>query len=565
AVTAAPVKSELPQQPPRVYLVSALVDLDYQAQVQHWNERINLQLTRVSEVTKAALNVELKLVSIDSWDRHSTRGSLEEHLEALQRDDDARDVDLVIGFVASLQAFTESQEQLGRALVPGHYAVVRALDDASEQDAINKVFTRLDSKERDALYRERKLHKEYTVILHEWAHALGAPHDTAPSSLVNPQYSIHRSGFQPAMLAFLAKSLALRDAKLERKAWAAGLPDALKAQPEGWEPNEYKTALEDLERVVSGEKKPGVKVALSVEDKRTWDAAVRLSQQNKRDEALATLKPLVARAPENGDVQPMGCQLAGMVNLALPETRMYCEKALALEPSSGVAQLFLAQLENNAKRVPEARKYFVDAREKLLPKATVETHAVLGTVARSLGYLTWAESSSARAFGRVSADAVVEYIAKRRRWMGLPAGVASPAPQDEPAYVDRYTAVQDAFDDRQFAKAEGGIAELERDFPSLAGPLTLRCELMLRKGQNAKATSSCEKALTLWSDSTHARYLLGVMASMAGQHKKAIEHLEEVLVVDSSVDDAWQRLATAYKALGDTVNLKRVQSRQLRA
>ncbi len=567
AVTAnsgAPATAELPAQPPRVYLVRALVDLDYQAQVQHWNERINLQITRVSEVTKAALNVELKLVAIDSWDHHSNRGTLDDHLDALRREDPARDVDLVIGFVSSLQTFTESHEELGRAQVPGHHAVVRALDNPAEQDAITRVFTKLDAKERDSLYRERKLHKEYTVLLHEWAHALGAPHDLASTSFVNPRYSIHRSRFQPPMLLFLAKSLELRDAKLDRKAWAAGLRDALKANPVGWDERDFDESVALLDRVARAEKPPAAQGTLSAVDLRTWDDAVRLANQNKSEEALATLKPLLSLTPPHGEIQLLGCQISGRINLALPETRAYCEAAVALVPEKGTAQLYMAQVESHARRQPEARKYFIDAREKLLTGATVELHAALGSVAGSLGFLTWAESSASRALGRVSSDTLVETIARRRRWMGLPAGVASPAPTDEPSYLERYTAAQSAFDTQQLAKADTTIAALERDYPTLAGPMTLRCELWLRRGQNAKGVAACEKAITTWNESLHARYLLGVMASMAGQHKKAVEHLEEVVATDTTVDDAWQRLATAYRALGDANNAKRSQRRQPR-
>ena len=63
----------LPAQPPRVFTVRAWVDLDYQSQVLHWNERITSQFARASEVTQAALNIELKLVSIESWNHRSER------------------------------------------------------------------------------------------------------------------------------------------------------------------------------------------------------------------------------------------------------------------------------------------------------------------------------------------------------------------------------------------------------------------------------------------------------------------------------------------------------------
>lgn len=92
--------------------------------------------------------------------------TLESHLEALEQEDRAADVDLALGFVSSLEIFTESQEKLGLARFQGRHAILRAMDNAEEHQAITRVFTKLDENERDALYRERKLHKEITLVLH---------------------------------------------------------------------------------------------------------------------------------------------------------------------------------------------------------------------------------------------------------------------------------------------------------------------------------------------------------------------------------------------------------------
>lgn len=48
---------------------------------------------------------------------------------------------------------------------------------------------------------------------------------------------------------------------------------------------------------------------------------------------------------------------------------------------------------------------------------------------------------------------------------------------------------------------------------------------------------------------------------MAGQHRKAVEHLELVVAGDQTVDDAWQRLAAGYTALKDRPNRERVLKR----
>ena len=44
ARSASGVAPSLPPQPPRVFTIRAWVDLDYQAQVLHWNERVVAQV-----------------------------------------------------------------------------------------------------------------------------------------------------------------------------------------------------------------------------------------------------------------------------------------------------------------------------------------------------------------------------------------------------------------------------------------------------------------------------------------------------------------------------------------
>ncbi|MDP1827764.1 MAG: M12 family metallo-peptidase [Archangium sp.] len=554
----------LAPQPPRVFTVRAWVDLDYQAQVLHWNERITSQLARASQVAKAALNVELKLVAIESWNHRSERAPLEAHLAALEKEDGATDVDLALGFVSSLEIFTESQEQLGLARLEGRHAVLRAMDNAPEHQAITRVFTRLDETERDALYRERKLHKEITLVLHEWGHVLGAPHDTAGDSLLNPAYAVQRTRFAPMTAALLARSLELRDAKVDRKTWAKELHTFIRAAPEGsWSLQDLEGTLADLERVMRGEDAQAA-AATSQKDRALFNGVLRLVERGKHQEALDAVLPLVAREPAVPGAHSLACQLSGLISLGAPETMSRCRDAVALTPGDGPALLMLAQAQAATKAFAPGRVTFIAAREQLLssPAVSVETSAALGSVARSLGFVTWAEQSSARAPGRTAAEQVVEWAARKRRWFGLPAGVSSPSPEAEPDYVDRFIQVQNELGANQLARAEASVAALEKSFPELPGPMTLRCEVSLRRRANGKAIAACERAVAAYPDSLQAHYLLGVMHSMAGQHRKAVEHLEQVVAGDPTVDDAWQRLATSYGALGDRTRRERAIKRE---
>ena len=561
-VTSSGLAPALPPQPPRVFTVRAWVDLDYQDQVLHWNERITSQVAKASELTKAALNVELKLVAIETWNRRSARGTLETELELLEKEDSARDVDLALGFVSSLEIFTESQEKLGIGRLGGRHAVLRAMDNAAEHQAITCVFTKLDEGERDKLYRERKLHKEITLVLHEWAHVLGAPHDTAIDSFLNAAYGIQRSRFPPMTAALLARSLELREQKADRKTQAQGLHAFIRAAPEGsFGLQDLRGTLDDLEKVMRGEDAQAAALS-NRRDRALYGEVMRLEAKGLYQQALEALRPLLERQPPVPQALSAGCQLSGMVSLSSKETLERCRAAVALAPAEGGALLMLAQAEAAAKELSAARITFIAAREKLHASASMETAAALGSVARTLGFVSWAEQSSGRAMGRVVADQVVEWAARKRRWFGLPAGVSLPTPDAEPAYLERFLQAQNELSANQLGRAEATVAALEKSFPELPGPLTLRCELLLRRGANGKAIVACEKAMAAYPESLQAHYLLGVMHSMAGQHKKAVQHLEQVVAGDVTVDDAWQRLVTGYGALGDRQNRQRALERK---
>jgi predicted Zn-dependent protease len=553
----------LAPQPARVFKIRAWVDLDYQAQVLHWNERVSVQIARASEITRAALNVELKLVAIETWNHRSERATLEAHLGALEKEDRAADVDLAIGFVSSLEIFTESQEQLGLARLQGRHAIIRAMDNSAEHQAITRVFTKLDENEKDTLYRERKLHKEITLLLHEWGHILGAPHDTEGDSLLNRTYAIQRSRFSPMTAHLLVRALELREKKVDRKTYAQSMHDFIRdASDDAWSLQDKAAELADLQKVIRGADDDSL-ILSQQRDRAVYLEVNKLRGQEKWAEALEALRPLVEREDAHPSALSLACQLSGMASLSAKETLERCRLAAAHPKAEAGALLMLSQVQAAAKDLPSARTTFISARAKFLeaPSVAVESSAALGSVARNLNFVTWAEQSSSRAMGRAAADDVVEWAAKKRRWIGLPANAPAPSPEAEPGYLDRFVQVQTEMDRAQLGKAEATLASLEKDFPSLPGPLTLRCEFWLRKSAKKKALEACEKAVSAYPDSLQGHYLLGVMHSLAGAHKQAIEHLELVVAGDQTVDDAWQRLAMAYSALGDRQSRERVLKR----
>lgn len=223
----------------------------------------------------------------------------------------------------------------------------------------------------------------------------------------------------------------------------------------------------------------------------------------------------------------------------------------------------LAQHQAATKDLVAARRSFITAKDRFT-SPDLEALGALAAVARTLGFVTWAEQFAARAPGRANAEEALDWATRRRKWYGLPPGATSPPPGDEPSYFERFVRVQDALAAARFAEAEQLTAALEKDFPGLVGPLTLRCELAMRRGQDARARTACEQAVARWPESLEAHYLLGVLASLKRQHRQCVEHLELVVEQDPTVDDAWRRLEQAWAALGDATNRERARNHRPR-
>ncbi len=498
-----------PTSPARIFTVRAWVDLDYRDQVVDWHVRVASQVARASARTRAALNVELKLVSIEPWDHRGDREPLEAALGTLERRDGAGDADLALGFVSGLPVLTDAHEKLGLARLLGRHAVLRAVDAAEEA----------------------------TLLLHEWAHVLGAPHDLDADSLLTARASPQRTQFAQGTLALLASSLAQRDAKVERPTLARSLAARLRgATPGAWEPEGLEATLTQFDAIAAGQDAQSA-AALHRQDRARFDEVTRLTASGLPAEALEALRPLLDRTLVVPDARSLACQLSGTVAPAAPETKALCLAAAAASPGDGHPGLMLAQAQAATGDLGAARAHFVEA-HRLLSDSAPDA-ASLAKVARSLGFVTWAEASAARA---VDAE-VAAWAQKKRRWFGLPAGTSAPAPADEPAYLERFVQAQGDVGAGRLTKADVAIRALEQAFPALPGPLGLRCELFLRRVQNRQARTACASAAAAYPDSLQAHYLLGLLDSLEGQHRDAAKHFELVLQGDPTVEDARRRLS----------------------
>ncbi|MGZ6123653.1 MAG: hypothetical protein ACXWLR_01765, partial [Myxococcales bacterium] len=77
----------------------------------------------------------------------------------------------------------------------------------------------LSTEEREGLARERRVHKEVAVFLHEWAHTLGAFHERSPDWLLSPMYDTAQSAFSEGSARIIRIGLLHRDVAASKESW----------------------------------------------------------------------------------------------------------------------------------------------------------------------------------------------------------------------------------------------------------------------------------------------------------------------------------------------------------
>jgi len=279
--------------------------------------------------------------------------------------DSGEGVDLVLGMVSALPVFSASQDQLGMAQVPGNHLVLRGVENPEEYQQMVQALNLLEDSEREGLYRERRLHKEVLVLLHEWAHALGAIHDGSSEFVMSPTYQRSQSRFSPASERLVRLGLQFHPIRSmdqdASRSWAKGLQEIVRSTPpDAWE-REDRARLESLAARMldeGGDYLPG-------EDRRQFEKAEKLAEGAEREKAWEVVQPLLARHPRHAGIQGLGCYLALEREPRAPDTRPRCEAAAKLAPDDGDARLRLAHARLLQGDLPGASEALADASGRL--------------------------------------------------------------------------------------------------------------------------------------------------------------------------------------------------------
>lgn len=173
-------QSDASQAPPvtttHVVAVRVYADRDFRSHVPGWQREIRRYFAAANRLL-SPIGVRLDPGHPIAWQRDSD-DSLHKNLDALVRHDPGRNVALVLGFVSALPVFTDDSNRLGLASLLGKHAVVRAIDARLELEHMMRTLKMHTRKEVEALYAEGRWHKKGVLIVHEWAHTLGAKHAT---------------------------------------------------------------------------------------------------------------------------------------------------------------------------------------------------------------------------------------------------------------------------------------------------------------------------------------------------------------------------------------------------
>ncbi|HZI10489.1 MAG TPA: matrixin family metalloprotease [Myxococcus sp.] len=557
AKTLAPAKLEAAQGAPpatgplRRLRVRVYADSDYREQVVRWRSRIVDQLRRASDAVRAPLGVTFELETTHPWERRVAGDDLDASLNELEALDSGEDVDLVIGFISALKVFTVSQHQLGMARMMGRHIVLREMENPAEVRQLMEALIHLPQDEREALYQQRRQHKETSVLLHEWAHTLGVFHVQDSHWMMYPNYEPHQAAFAPRSVELIQVSLrhlprARKDAAAFQ-AWARELKEKIAAAPwPGWEGADKDELTGLLDGALAGRLPHWLQYGvepLPSGARQEFEELLALDKQGRSEVAAQRMEPLVRRYPDHVEVQLLACYLYTRAAPRLPSTRERCEATAKRFPRQHAPLFNLARMELSVGRHAEAQAYLVQGRQRLEAGAGVDV-AWWGDLAaffKETSSVTWAEEAAARVAGDKRAGMVLTWARQTRRWVGLPADSGVPV-EREGELVRAVKEVEAQLDKGQMGKAQARVASLAKQFPRAPAVEVLRCELHLRSGATGPARTACRKAVSAYDEAVAAHFILGWLAKTAGAKQEARTHLERVVALEPAHADAQRML-----------------------
>jgi tetratricopeptide (TPR) repeat protein len=481
--------------PPRAVRLRFYADRDYRAGVLHWREKMRAELERVNQVAERVFNVRFEIESLRDWDETHAGAGLDPLLGALEKLDDAHDVDWVVGLVTPFRGVATSIHQIGVARLMARSFVMRAMDDEEEGRVLAREFSKLTPEEREKLYADRKAHKETVIFLHEWAHTMGALHLEEATMIMNTVYDPRQAAFSDFEKRLVG---AVLDARL-----------ADRAHP-------YPESAKALGLVEKAPREEG-------SDKDRAGLVELLRARSGRGGAPAVV------GSGSGPAAPSGATLAARTTIDQAMERVRAGDLAAATP------LVFAAAKQTAGGPPDA-----------------PTQVKLAAAAGAVGALSTADAALGRLDPNARPAKLVNELEATRARVALPhdAAKAGVAPEDEPRYVAAFWRASNAAEADDPMSAERQLAALAKDFPDSVGREVVACELGVRRKRYAEAEKHCAAAIVKDPGALRAHLAFGRLTARTRRNVDAEKHFRRAILLDPTDDVAWVELSRLYRSMG---------------
>jgi len=547
--------------PLRKLRVRVYADREYQQQTPRWKARIEQQIERASGVLEPTFGVRLEVESVLAWERAGATDRLEDALTELATSDPGAGVDWVVGFVSSLRVFTAAQEDLGRACMFCRHFVLRGMFSAAESDAIDRALPLLSDAEREKLARERRIHKETALFLHEWAHTLGAFHDRSPRSVMAPMYETNESGFSESSARIIGLGLEYRGVPASRPTWSkAYRAEVERANATAWDASTQNAALAAADYLLAT-KGDRPKPKLPDADAAVLQKAIALETAEDYGRADLALAPLIEEYPYNEEVQTLACSLAQKRGARLDAIVNACRPAARFPDAPPHVLLATAHALLTQGAPAEAVPLLARAEQKLGDHP--EGWLYLAQLQFEAGAYSAAERSAARAKGQRGGERLAEECARMRHLVGFPSDPAALPSERESDYVNSALAAHRSIEDWKLDKARSAATGLRRSFPGTPAAGVIECRAASRGPALAPMKEVCAAIAREAPDAFYPQYTLGLVASAERRWQEAHAALQRAVELDDSAPPVWQSLAAVKQKIGDAAGLRDLQRRFL--
>ncbi|MCG8419971.1 MAG: hypothetical protein MJE77_18720 [Proteobacteria bacterium] len=555
----------------RAVKLRVYADHDYRAQSRRWREQFEANLDLANQLLIPELGIRLEAIDYEEWTRQAPNDKMDPILVELEGLDAAADVDLVVGLISSLPMVTASIRDLGRARYMGRHLIVRGFNDLVEYRAFTKRLNRLDEEYRRNFFLARKQHKQTTVLLHEFAHTMGAMHVSSKiTSIMSPFYSYQVAGFTPqsaAVLRIVAAAKLVPPDKRSYETELRALHDYFEGTDQwpGWPDVEYRETRKWLRESIS----PAAAAATSPqpsadEDPRSipkeaeqiYQRVQFLTGKDQYDAALAELKGLLDAYPAHTQFRLLACLIWLEKEGPKQKADGHCRRVGELDPSDARGDLALAQNHVKAGQLTRAAAIVNAVADRMAQVDKDKKDQVWGQLMsfyQQQNAVTWAEQLAARAAPSEASDAVRSWAIRARRRYSLPRNAAPFGinPEREGEYLSGVRTLLNAIYAAQYKEARKMARKLQQTFRNAPGVLAALCDLELRSGRHSSARSYCQRALRGYSEASWPRYLLGIIELHYRRNRAGIKHLELAIGADPELRQAYRALYKAYARVKD--------------